>query len=139
MKNKASGYLQLSKTEIRAAEYLYNAGGEFDAQAMYLVSQSTEKAVRALAEEASVLIGTTHSFDKMASLFPADHPFKERIADYDEVLSSASTRMRYVTEKGTINTPQKDTISEAIEEARNFLKDVRAYLLGNDLRPTLKR
>jgi HEPN domain-containing protein len=138
MKKKAIGFLQLSQVELNAAKHLYD--GKFDAQAFYLVSQSTEKVVRALAEEAGVLIGNTHSFERMAAAFPDDHPFKSRIRDYDELLSSASTRTRYVTDSGNMFVPgHEKVVYPSIIEAQEFINSAKSFLLSGEFKNTLKR
>lgn len=138
MKDKAIAFLKLAQTELDAARHLFN--GKFDAQALYFVSQASEKAVRAMAEEAGILIGTTHSFERMAAAFPDDHPFKSRIAEYDVELSSASTKTRYVTMRGSIFSPDPErVVFPAIVEAQDFVDCVKKYLSGNEFRSILKR
>lgn len=100
----------------------------FKGQAIFFIAQAAEKAARAVIEASGFYAGTTHSFDQLGSKLNVDHPLRDRILDFDEALSSASTKYRYPTEGGQVREPtyaevekQLDNVADLIEEARRFM------------------
>jgi HEPN domain-containing protein len=128
MSKKVSGFLMIAERELAAARCLYN--NEFDAEAMYLVAQSAEKAARAVLESGGLLVGTTHSFDQLGSKLDTDHPLRDRILDFDEMLSGASTRYRYPTESGSVRVPRQSDVEFYLDEVESFIGAVKQHITG---------
>jgi HEPN domain-containing protein len=103
---------------------------EFKGQAMYFIAQAAEKAARAIIEASGLYAGTTHSFDQLGSKLNVDHPYRERILDFDEALSGASTRYRYPTESGQVREPTYSNVEKYLGDVAEFIEEARRFIVS---------
>lgn len=128
MSKKVSGYLVLAERELAAARCLYD--NEFDGQAMYFIAQAAEKAARAILESSGAFGGLTHSFDQLGSKLDIDHPYRDRILDFDEALSGASTRYRYPTESGAVRVPSQTDVERYLDDVQSFIEEAKRFVVS---------
>lgn len=81
-------------------------------------------------ESSGVVVGTTHSFDQMGSRLDINHPYRERILDFDEALSGASTRYRYPTESGSVRVPYLDDVNRCLDEVQAFIEEAKRFVVS---------
>lgn len=125
---RVAAFLALADEELNAARMLAHGAPR---QAAYYLQQAAEKAVRALLTAAGIPFGTGHNLGHMASVLPAGHPFKQRVAGLDRH-SSAATLYRYPSPVGRLpSPPDTATIGADIAELEVFIAEVRAFL-GRD-------
>jgi HEPN domain-containing protein len=126
---RIAAFLQIAEEELEGARRLADV---LPKQASFFLQQTVEKLARAVLEFETIPAGITHSIDALANLLPEGHILKQKLMAFED-LSSAATRYRYPTERGTLrtlNTSQVKAKLEAVEllhaETVNFLKTPKA-------------
>jgi HEPN domain-containing protein len=121
---QVTSFLELADEELNAAKTL---AAKNPRQAAYQLSQSAEKASRAVLAHEGIASGTTHNFGGLSVMLPDGHPMKSRINDFDR-MSSASTRYRYPTPAGKLVAPPKPAaLQHDIEDVERFVDDVKTF------------
>lgn len=122
---KVASLLESADEELAAARRLER---DFPRQSAYQLSQTAEKAARAVCEQDGIQVGVTHNLGQIAARLPAGHPMQTTIEALN-YLSSSSTRYRYPDVSGRMPAaPPPARLSAYISEVDRFIGEVRAFL-----------
>ncbi len=98
--------------------------------AAYHISQSVEKAARAVCAYEGFEVGPTHNIGQIGALLPDAHPLRQ-VIEAQNYHSAASTRFRYPDPAGRLPKElPKEEISRRLDDAREFIKRVKRPIYG---------
>ncbi|MCC6740242.1 MAG: HEPN domain-containing protein [Planctomycetia bacterium] len=119
---RVAAFLRIAAEDLGAAQTLVEA---FPRQAISLAQQAVEKIARAILAREKVAFGTSHNIGQMAAALPGDHPWRPRLAAFDN-LSPAATSYRYPTPGGRIvSAPTPTEIKADLAEIAHLLEEAK--------------
>ena len=121
---RIDAFLTIADEELAAAEKLHVV---LPRQAQYFLQQTVEKLVRAVLESEDVVAGAGHNITMLAGMLPVAHALGKIFFEFEH-LSTASTKYRYPTSGGAIQSIKAPEVARTLSEVKNLREEVRAFL-----------